>query len=44
MRRAKIVCDSHDSLTYETKHLNTVFIKNYSTDFIEYFRQTERQL
>ena len=37
-RRAQIVCDSHDSLTDETKHLNTqsVFIKNnYSTDFIE---------
>ena len=35
-RRAKIVCDSHDSLTNETQHLNTVFIKNnYSTDFIE---------
>ena len=34
-RRAKIVCDSHDSLT-EIRHLNTVFIKNnYSTDFIE---------
>ena len=24
-RRAQIVCDSHDSLTDETKHLNTVF-------------------
>ena len=35
-RRAQIVCDSHDSLTDETKHLNTVFIKNnYSTDFIK---------
>ena len=35
-RRAQIVFDSHDSLTDETKHLNTVFIKdNYSTDFIE---------
>ena len=35
-RRAKIVCVSHDSLTDETKHLNTVFVKkNYSTDFIE---------
>ena len=35
-RRAQIVCDSDDSLTDETKHLNTVFIKNdYSTDFIE---------
>ena len=35
-RRAQFVCDSHDSLTDETKHLNTVFIKNnYSTDFIE---------
>ena len=41
-RRAQIVCDSHYSLTDETKHLNTVFIKNnYSTDFIKrnaYFR------
>jgi len=34
-RRAQIVCDSQDSLTIETKHLNTVFIKNDSTDFIE---------
>ena len=35
-RRAQIVCDSHYSLTDETKHLNTVFIKNnYSTDFIK---------
>ena len=35
-RRAQIVCDSHDSLTDETKHLNTVFIKNnYSTDCIK---------
>ena len=35
-RRAQIVCDSHDSLTDETIHLNIVFIKNsYSTDFIE---------
>ena len=35
-RRAQIVCDSHDSLTNETNHLNTVFIKNnYSTDFIK---------
>ena len=35
-RRAKIVCDSDDSLTDEMKHLNTVFIKNnYNTDFIE---------
>ena len=34
-RRAKNVCDSHDSLTDETRHLNTVFIKNYSTDFVE---------
>ena len=35
-RRAHIVCGSHDGLTDETKHLNTVFIKNnYSTDFIE---------
>ena len=35
-RRARIVCGSHGSLTDETKHLNTVFIKNnYSTDFIE---------
>ena len=35
-RRAQIVCDSDDSLTDETKHLNTVFIKNnYNTDFIE---------
>jgi len=31
----KIVCDSDDSLTDVTKHLNTVFIKNYSRDFIE---------
>ena len=35
-RRAQIVCDSRGSLTDETKHLNTVFIKNnYSTDFIK---------
>ena len=35
-RKAKIVCDSHDSLTDKTKHLNTVFIENnYSTDFIK---------
>ena len=35
-RRAQIVCNSHESLTDETKHLNTVFIKNnYSTDFIK---------
>ena len=35
-RRAQIVCDSHDSLTDETNHLNTVFIrKNCSTDFIK---------
>ena len=35
-RRAQIVCDSHDSLTDETNHLNTVFVKNnYSTDFIK---------
>ena len=35
-RRAQFVCDWRDSLTDETKHLNTVFIKNnYSTDFIE---------
>ena len=35
-RRAQIVCDSHDSLTDETRYLNTVFIvNNYSTDFIE---------
>ena len=35
-RRAQIVCDSHDSLTDETNHLNTAFIKdNYSTDFIK---------
>ena len=35
-RRTQIVCDSHDSLTDETKHLNTVFIKsNYGTDFIK---------
>ena len=33
-RRAQIVCDSHDSLTDETKHLNPVFIKNnHSTGF-----------
>ena len=36
-RRAQIVCDSRDSLTEETKHLNYVFIKNtYSTDFTEH--------
>ena len=35
-RRAQIVCNSHDSLTDKTKHLNTGFIKNnYGTDFIE---------
>ena len=35
-RRAQFFCDSRDSLTVETKHLATVFIKNnYSTDFIE---------
>ena len=35
-RRAQIVCDSQDSLTDETNHLNTVFIKNsYSRDFIK---------
>ena len=35
-KRAQIVCDSDDSLTDETKYLNSVFIKNnYSTDFIE---------
>ena len=34
-RRAQIVCDSHDCLTDEAKHLNIVFIKNYSTDFIK---------
>ena len=36
-RRAQFVCDSQDSLTDETKHLNTVFNKNihHSTDFIE---------
>ena len=35
-RRAQIVCDSHDSLTDEIKHLSTVFTKNnYNTDFIE---------
>ena len=35
-RRAQIVCDSHDSLTDETNHLNIAFIKNnYSTDFIK---------
>ena len=34
-RRAQIVWDSHNGLTDETKHLNTVFIKNnYSTDLI----------
>ena len=33
--RAQIVCDSDDSLTDVTKHLNTVFIENYSRDFIE---------
>ena len=36
-RRAHVVCDSHDSLADETKHLNTVFIdNNYSTDFIKH--------
>ena len=35
-RRAQVVYDSRDSLTDETKHLNTVFIKNnYRTDFIK---------
>ena len=34
-RRAQIVCDSQDSLTIETKHLNTLFKKNESTDFIQ---------
>ena len=41
-RKAKIVCDSDDSLTDEIKHLNTIFIRNtvfiknnYNTDFIE---------
>ena len=36
IRSAENGCDSNDSLTDETKHLNAVFIKNnYSTDFIE---------
>jgi len=35
IRSAEIVCNSDDSLTSETKHLNTVFIKNHSTDLIE---------
>ena len=40
-RGAQIVYDSHDSLTDETKHLNTVFIKNnYSTDFTIIERNT----
>ena len=34
-KRPQIVCDSDNSLTNKIKHLNTVFIKNYSTDFIE---------
>ena len=34
-RRAQIVCDSDDSFTDEIKHLNTVFAKNYNTDFME---------
>ena len=35
-RRAQIVRDSNDSLTYQIKHLNTVFNKNnYNTNFIE---------
>ena len=35
-RRAQIVYDSHDSLSDETKNLNTVFVKNNcSKDFIE---------
>ena len=35
-RRAQIACNSHHSLTDETKHLNIVSIKNnYSTDFID---------
>ena len=35
-KRAQIVCNSHDSLTDETRLLNTVFIKhNHSIDFIE---------
>lgn len=35
-RRAQFVCDTHDSLTNKTRHLNTASIKNkYSTDFIQ---------
>ena len=32
---AQIICNSDESFTEETKHLKTVFIKNYSTDFIK---------
>ena len=35
IRSAEIVCVSDDSLTNKTKHLNAVFIKNYSKDYIE---------
>ena len=35
-RRAQFVCDTHNSLTNKTRHLNTASIKNkYSTDFIQ---------
>ena len=35
MRRAQLVCDSHDSLQHETDYLNNVFSKNnYNTDFV----------
>ena len=30
-----IICNSDQSFTKEPKHLKTVFIKNYSTDFIK---------
>ena len=33
-RRGQIGCHSHDRLTDEIKHLNTVFKNNYITDFI----------
>jgi len=32
---AQIICNSDESFTEEIKHLNTFFIKNYSTDFIK---------
>ena len=43
-RRAQIVCDSDDSLTDKTKHLNSVFIKfNYRLHRTQFLHQTERQ-